>query len=129
MYASLDPALDFQTLPVDAEVVVPSGTALYVMPEPGGTDPPGLRRVVSQDTFTIPLAEPVDVVFAEELEEAEKDAELPPPAPIQLIAPMTEKSDDDTPWYKTPAFIGGVMSVLVFTGIAYLQSRAESKLK
>ena len=104
MYASLAQTLDFQMLPVDTEVVIPSGTALYVASELEDVDVDVdsrlLRRVVAQDTFTIPLTEPVDVVFAEELEEEEKVVTSPSSTPIQLIAPVTAKADDDTPWYR-----------------------------
>ena len=125
MYASFGQAADYQTLPVDTEVVVPTGTPLFVVQraaDADGTDPVAVarRRAVMQDTFTVRLTEPVDVLFAEEA----PLAPMPTPTVVEVA-----KSETESAWYKSPAFVGGVLSVLAFSVIAYLQSRAESKLK
>lgn len=124
MYASFGQASDYQTLPADTGVVVPAGTPLFVQlaADADVTDPvvAARRRAVMQDTFTVRLTEPVDVLFAEEA--------LPTPAPTPTVVEVA-KSETESAWYKSPAFVGGVLSVLTFSAIAYLQSRAESKLK
>jgi len=125
MYAGFGQAADFQTLPADTDVIIPSGTPLYVV------DDTGDKRVVLWDTLTTKFGEPVDVVY-EEAPVAVLEPVTTEPTPIVVNMPAAEgvaKSEDTTPWYKTPAFIGGVASVLVFSLVAFMQSRAEAKIK
>lgn len=105
--------LDYETLPADAEVIVPTGTPLVYWT---GEDTDIERRtILTQDTFAIRLPEPVDVRY---------QSEEPEPVPVEV-----PKTGTDVPWYKTPQFIGGVLSVLAFSAVAFLQSRAEAKVK
>lgn len=113
-----------QTLPDGTRVTLPTGTPIYIQVStdiPGETEPvTETRRVLLQDMTSVELGEPVDVLFEPEPEVT--------PTPAVTTAGET-KEEEETPWYKSPAFVGGVLSVLAFSAIAYLQSRAEGKLK
>lgn len=131
MYAGFGQA-DYQTLPEGTEVLVPAGTPLFVQLAADAvdvTDTPvevERRRAVVQDTFVLRLPEPVDVLYEEEA--AVTPAPAMPTVVVQAPA-VSKESETEEPWYKTPAFVGGVLSVLAFSAIAFLQSRAQEKIK
>ncbi len=115
-----------QTLPDGTRVTLPTGTPIYILVStdiPGETEPvTETRRVLLQDMTSVELAEPVDVLF-------EPEPAAVSPTPATAAAAVETKGEEETPWYKSPAFVGGVLSVLAFSAIAYLQSRAEAKIK
>lgn len=128
MYASF--GQDYQTLPSGIDVLVPAGTPLFVQTGADATDTSagsGWRRAVIQDTFHVVLPEPVDALY----EEAPAPAPAPAAVPTVVVqaADATKEDTEARAWYKSPAFVGGVLSVLAFSVVAFLQSRVEAKIK